>query len=585
MSLSDKPLLKHELSLTFNSDTRSWVGAAAFVLVFSTVEALYSQDGMLSAFASIAGTDDILFRGVYLFYIVSALYLFFGYVLTAINGNLPVKIILVGFFGFACLTEYSYLHAVGRFTTYADVIAAISATSEQRADSLFAFVNPIGLVPALALVAASMIFGAPKERRSGVKPAVFLSLACAAFFFHLTFVDRNLFDRQFRVNSFIAFGETIADLALYTPLETIDPVRRMNVPAVPDAPPPSNNVVLIFDESLRGDHLSLNGYQRKTTPYLEELERSGRLANWGVAVSSSTSSHPSYNAFITGATPDEIARMNTDEINSLPTIFQFAKAAGYRTWLVDGQMMEYWGGVADDLNYIDEYLSLAEIDNPLRVEDWQRRGAPTTDENYRTDGMKQWDIDVKIARIVRDVYRSSTGNFIFVYKRGVHFPYEKNYPDDQAAWRPIYRFREQYEVPGADNHQGIVNSYDNALRFGTDRFFRELGADFLQLPNQTVVLYTSDHGESFYVNGRAGHGGDSPGEAAVPLFVLGIEDLKSGPKCNASHHNMFAAMLDLMSYPEVLRPRNYTPSFLQCGPEFGSPRAFNTPTGKKVAFE
>ena len=585
MQSKKRSILNYEFSPTFNSDTRSWIAAAVFVVLFTAFEALYSNDGMVSAGASLAGSDDPLFQAVYVFYIVSALYLFFGFVLTAITGKLPVRIAVITVFSLGCLIEYSYLHAVGRFTTHADVIAAISATSEQRNYSLFAFMSPIGLVPALTLLAVSLFFRASQERLSGLKPAIFLSIACVAFFLHMIFVDRNLFDRQFRVNSFISFGATIADLSLYRPLQAIDPIKRSAVKPIPNTAPPDNNLILVFDESIRGDHLSLNGYSRKTTPYLEELERTGRLANWGIAVSSSTSSHPSYNAFITGANPDEVARMKTDEINSLPTIFQYAKAAGYRTWLIDGQMMEYWGGVPDDLNYIDEYVSLAEIDSPNRVEDWQRQGAAVTDENSRTDGMKQWDIDVKIAKIVRDIYSSAKGNFIFVYKRGVHFPYEKNYPDEQAAWQPIYRFRGQYEVPGDDSFQGIVNSYDNALRYGTDMFFRQLGGDFAKLENGTVVLYTSDHGESFYLNGRAGHGGDSPGEANIPLFVLGIDDLKAGPNCKASHHNMFAAMLDVMKYPVEVRQRNYSSSFLNCGPEMNSARSFSTPTGKKIAFE
>ena len=318
-----------------------------------------------------------------------------------------------------------------------------------------------------------------------------------AFYIHFYYIDQLLFDRLFVSNSFGSFWQTTVDYVM------LNPFGRMNVPkregvgfqAAADEHP-TNNIVLVFDESIRGDHLSLNGYQRPTTQYLESLAREKVLLNWGIAVSASTISHPSYNAMITGATPEMLETLNYNEINSLPTLFQFAKAMNYRTYLIDGQMKEYWGGNPDDLNYVDSYISMKEIGGPDRVEDWEK-GSKITGDDIRNNALKQWEIDGKIAGMVNEIFSGSKGNFIFIYKRGAHFPYEKNYPESEAVWKPAYHFTDQYEVPPADQYQSIVNSYDNALRYNIDDFFKRLSPDYSNLPNNTVIVYTGDHGESF----------------------------------------------------------------------------------------
>jgi len=329
----------------------------------------------------------------------------------------------------------------------------------------------------------------------------------------------------------------------------------------------------------------LNGYERQTTPFLSELAQKKLLINWGTATAAATSSHPSYDAFITGARPNELETEDLAQLNSRPTLFQYAKAMGYRTVLIDGQMMDYWGGTKDDLNYIDEFDPLSVVDRPDRIEDWQTASKAITDESKRTEGLKQWEIDEHIAAMVNKIFTSSTGNFILVYKRGCHFPYEKNFPPSDAIWKPIYHFQSQYEVPPPDQLQGVINSYDNSLRYNLDEFFKKLAPDYSALTNNTVIIYTGDHGESFSANGRAGHGGDTADEARVPLFILGLKNAEPDTGFHASHHNIFASILDLIGYPENLRPPYYSVSLLKATSLDSVPRFFNPNPRKKIRFD
>jgi len=380
------------------------------------------------------------------------------------------------------------------------------------------------------------------------------------------------------------FWTSVSDFAVRNPIQ-LSPITRETVETPANANVPNNNVIFIFDESIRADHMSLNGYERPTTTYLDELQRKHQLVNWGTASSASTSSHPSYDAFIAGATPEQIETLSLRQLNSMPTIFQYAKAMNYKTTLIDGQMMKYWGGAPDDLNYIDEFDSLAVIDNPDRKEDYQTASNKITDEALRTNGLKQWEIDTKIAERVNKIFTSSTGNFIFIYKRGCHFPYEKNYPENEEHWKPVYHFHEQYEIPPADKVGAIINSYDNSLSYNLDDFFKTLSKDYSDLPNNTIIVYTGDHGESFFANGKAGHGGETKGEAAVPLFILGMKDRTVDTGFKASHANMFTTLLDLMNYPEELRKYPYAISLFKAKAADSRPRYFNPSLEKRVPFD
>ena len=134
-----------------------------------------------------------------------------------------------------------------------------------------------------------------------------------------------------------------------------------------------------------------------------------------------TSSHMSYDMFISGSTPEQTQQRKLEEINTMPSIFQYAKAMNYRTYLIDGQMKYYWGGIQDDTNYIDNFVSLADIDSPDRVEDFER-GSKLTDRDDSRNTLKQWEIDKKIAGIVKDIFSRSTGELCFYLQTGSPFP-------------------------------------------------------------------------------------------------------------------------------------------------------------------
>ena len=568
----------------FGTDRTVSVIAFAFAVLFFAFEGLYFPATRAKVVSLVTASFDVVELCTYCIYFAASFYLFVLFIQAAIASQWILRILYIGIFGFACFVEYSYQNALGRFTNFYDIIAAFSATNEQTGDSVTTFVSYVAIGPPIILAAVTWLVPVSRPR-FGWKMFFGLVFCFCVFYLHVSYVKNGLFQGEFPNNSFGSFVGTLTDFTVQNPVDQFRPIKRIEVESPTSLTKPQNNIIVVFDESIRADHLSLNGYSRQTTPFLTELKNKGLLLNWGVAASAATSSHPSYDAFITGAQPQQIESMSLRDLNSLPTIFQYAKAMGYRTVMLDGQMMTYWGGTKDDLNYIDEFDSLGVIDHPDRKEDWQSVSNKITDETQRKEGLKQWEIDERIAQMVNRIFTSSTGNFIFIYKRGCHFPYEKNFPPSQAIWQPVYHFQEQYEVPTADKLQAVVNSYDNSLKYNLDEFFKKLAADYSNLPNNTVIVYTGDHGESFFENGKAGHGGETAGEAEVPLFVLGLRDTAVDVGFKASHHNVFATLLDLMNYPEELRRSEYSKSLLKAKASDSSSRFFNPGPGKKIRFD
>ena len=91
------------------------------------------------------------------------------------------------------------------------------------------------------------------------------------------------------------------------------------------------HIVLIIDESVRGDFLSINNPVARTTLFLES--QSHRIANFGYASTTHDCSHYA-NANLRYGT------YSSDPTNSLltnPSIWEYAKIAGYQTTYLDVQ--------------------------------------------------------------------------------------------------------------------------------------------------------------------------------------------------------------------------------------------------------
>ena len=104
--------------------------------------------------------------------------------------------------------------------------------------------------------------------------------------------------------------------------------------------------------------------------------------------------------------------------------------------------------------------------------------------------------------------------------------------------------------------------------------------------NNTIVVYTSDHGQTLQEKGEAwSHCNNTRPEVTVPLLVIGKLKAMPDTRYYASHGNIFATLLDLMGVPASARTHEYAPSLLTATEGQNQPRYFSDGDLNSVNFD
>ena len=311
--------------------------------------------------------------------------------------------------------------------------------------------------------------------------------------------------------------------------------RILNKEVKPKVTPKFKNIVWIIDESITGSYLSINGYTKKTTPYLEELsKKSNDFTNFGIANSISNCSASSNLFLRIGLNPYGYKK---EQISDLPTIFQYAKRAGYKTWLFDSQTKE--GHMQNHLTIYDK----ESIDNFKTLSSEVAR--PKRDKHF-SDAMISLVNSAKI----------DDKNFIVLVKYGAHFPYLLTYEADKALFAPA--LENSYEPMSFANRDKELNTYANSIYYNVDLYFKHMLRK-LDL-SKSIVFYTSDHGQNILeVKGvtrtHCNTGNIVKNEVSVPLFLFTHNAKTLFPKDKKgfySHIQIFPTTLSLMGYDPTL---------------------------------
>lgn len=343
--------------------------------------------------------------------------------------------------------------------------------------------------------------------------------------------------------------EFISPLAVPAKFATANLISLYSGPRDPvsykgDIIPRARHVVLIVDESVRGDKLELNNNKLKNTPFLVENVRS--LINFGVATASWNCSKESRVILRTGIRADQLPDKQERALRKT-TIWQYAKRAGYRTIFVDG-----WTSEGQFHSFMNQSES-ADIDRRIYVERNQ----------------SSHEIDVEIARKLKNLLALPQPSFILVNKIGVHFPYDLYYPAD--------RYVDIGAIASETTEEDkLLSSYSKAISWAVDHFFESLLSD-ANLDN-SVLIYTSDHGQALADGGyKMTHCSKSDvveGEGLVPIFLwTGNEELSSLLAASAergqdrmTHFQIFPSLLYFLGYNRNWVKSKYGPDLLSTPP-------------------
>jgi len=438
------------------------------------------------------------------------------------------------FFIFDVLNLWAARHEAGRALAYFS--AAVPPTLAVLCLSLAAFAMPPG--------AGGRLRG-PLRWLFGLAPALPIVLI-ALVVLHRQGKGSDAMPRQFAPVS-------LAALAAYK-LHAGTFAEREPVRMAPGAPPVRALVVMV-DESVRADAVSL----APGNPFTPEMaSQRDRWVDFGPAVSAGNCSNIS-NALL------RFMAQRRDLVRSVvtsPTVWQYAKAAGFRTVYIDAQ-----AGFIHSYGRLQNHMTPAE--------------AASIDRLHKLGtGIPTHLLDDELVRIVLDELAQGDRVFIYANKNGAHFPYEKGAPGGQER---------NVRVAGAlvGDDPATLAAYARAVRWSTDRtmarLVREAPWDGL------AMVYTSDHGQHFSP-GRlthcSSHTNVDPQEGIVPLMVAaGDEGLRrrfaevaAQSAGRASHFAIAPTLLELMGYAPADIAAVYEDSLLHglspARPQFASDDIF-----------
>ncbi len=267
------------------------------------------------------------------------------------------------------------------------------------------------------------------------------------------------------------------------------------------------NVVLLSVDTLRADRLGAYGYPLNTSPNLDTFAQEALLFEDAVCEIPLTS--PSFGAMLSARFP----RMTGTTRNGLrmpdtvPLLAEQFQAAGYYTFCVQSNwtLKNKLSGLGRGF---DDY------DDAFHKKRW---GLIKSERDG--DDVTRLTLDYLATRDPEKPF------FAWIHYSDPHAPYKMHKKFNPAGKRP-WRL---------DNVEKIRVKYDSEVAF-TDH---EIGIVLAALPENTMVLFVGDHGESLYEHDYLGHGrrihqtnmhipmmvraeGVDPGRSTVPARGIDI---------------------------------------------------------------
>lgn len=361
--------------------------------------------------------------------------------------------------------------------------------------------------------------------------------------------------------------------------------ERLAASHLPAAIKSSPNVLVIVVDTLRADHLSTFGYARPTSPHLDAIARQGVL--FENAISTSSWTLPAHESFLSGRYPHEQGPLREQPLNpSYPTLAQALDNRGYRTaaFSANNDFFCRRAGFARGFLHFDDYFY--SVGDMIYRTFWGRLFF-----HKYTAGLLGVD-ELPARRRAADVNHSllhwvdrdrERPFFAFLNYVDVHGPYlpERSYrykfanrdvpaqcsPTLLGLLNPFHRLGEFEGLLALSPacFQLQVEAYDGSISYVDDQIaslFSELARRGLD--SNTLVVITSDHGESFREHGLVSHGTSLYRELIwVPLIYWWPGHIPSGMRIDRpiSAASLPATILDMVG--EVDRKDFPVPSLAQ----------------------
>lgn len=245
------------------------------------------------------------------------------------------------------------------------------------------------------------------------------------------------------------------------------------------------NIIIFLVDTLRSDHLGVFGYHRDTSPVLDRWAREAVVFEQAYSPTSWTK--PATVSLLSGLDP--LSHRVEASYAVIPAnvrlLSERLKAGGYATFaaVTNPNVLPVWGF---DRGF-DDYHDLE-----------------SKAQGSRADAI----LDYVTKRI--PVFARAQPFFLYLHLLDPHLPYDSPAPFDTRFPREP-AFPQKYSIAAYDGEIAFVDSqFERLLRLLDDH----------GLDENTMVIFTADHGEEILDHGHIGHGGNLFDEVVrVPLLI------------------------------------------------------------------
>lgn len=276
-------------------------------------------------------------------------------------------------------------------------------------------------------------------------------------------------------------------------------------------------VVYVLGDSLRYDHMGLNGYARNTTPQLTAM--AAELLTFPDVAATANWTNGAIPALTTWLLPG----------NRHASLVQAYQEAGFRAAWLSNQNFYPAASTADAIEY----------------------GVDTQDFHFRTDANL-------LPMFSSFLKQAGPRQLAVLHMNGSHIPYEERYEAAARVFTPTMRDL-GIDSPKPSDKPAVINSYDNTV-VETDSFLAKVIGTLRKESRPAIMVFTSDHGENLFDDERNlfmhTQRGPTVADIHVPLviwmnqayrerFPQVAAALQANRLRKISHYQMFPTMMEI----------------------------------------
>jgi len=291
--------------------------------------------------------------------------------------------------------------------------------------------------------------------------------------------------------------------------------ERVTVSNLPQAKDFAPNVLMIVVDTLRADHLSLQGYDRNTDPNMTRIAREGVMFENAYATSSWTlTAHAS---LFTGRWPYEHKADGGRSLDdTYPTIAEALSSRGYRTGAFNGNfetVTKHWGFARGFSHFEDYYRTIPQLAVSSVYGRFMEYYVFHKVFNMEYSIDRRWAPGINQSALNWIDQNNEKPFFVFINYFDVHAPYisqDRGMFSDMANPGGLvntdWTTANIYNPKTPEQIQGEIDAYDGGIYY-TDQQIQNLlnELDKHDVLDNTIVIITSDHGELFGEHGLWEH--------------------------------------------------------------------------------